>query len=180
MTDLLDRSVEVQAVLATSPERAGALDHPVRAAILDVAAREPRSVDEIVEELEARGFERAPTTVRHHVDVLREAGLLELARLDESGRGVTKYYGATVRFLHHDEPEGFDEALAEALEEAADGVADLVDRLRDEHGEAVAAVARSMRPCPHCDAGTFEDFVLARLLQRGTARALDPGDESGP
>lgn len=173
MADILDRPVEIRDVLAASPRRAGALDDPVRAALLDIAAGEPRSVDEMVAELEARGFERAPTTVRHHVDVLREAGLLEVSRLRESGGGVTKFYGATTRFLHHEEPEGFDEALEEALDEVEEGVAELLEGLRERHGDALADVARELRPCPHCDPESFEDYVLVRLLQRGAAAALE-------
>jgi DNA-binding transcriptional ArsR family regulator len=177
MTDLLDRPVEIEDIVAARPEQAGALDDPVRAAVLDIASGEPRSVEEMVSELDTRGFDKAPTTVRHHVNVLRDAGLLAVARLEEAGGGVTKYYAATTRFLHHEEPDGFDEALEDALDLAADEVETLFDRLRDEHGEAIESVARSLRPCEHCRTEHFEEYVLVRLLQRATARALDDASQ---
>lgn len=169
----MDRSVEIRDVLATTGTRAGALDDPLRAALVDMMADGPMSIQEMVDELEARGFEKAPTTVRHHVDVLRDAGLIELGRLEENRGGVVKYYAATTRFFDYEEPEDFDEELGAALDLAEEEVGALLERLREEHGDRIREVAESLKPCAYCETQHFEEFVLVRLLQRATARALD-------
>jgi DNA-binding transcriptional ArsR family regulator len=172
MADLLDRPVEIRDVLATSPSVASAVEEPTRAALLEVLAHRAMSVEEMVDALEERGIEKAPTTVRHHVDVLREAGLVDLGRLEEDRGGVVKYYAATARLLDYEEPDDFDERMAEALDETAGELADLVDRLREDHGDEIEAMAAELTPCSYCDRQHFEEYVLVRLLQRATADVL--------
>lgn len=179
MSELLDRPVEIRDVLATTSTRAGALDEPLRAALLDMMADGPMSIADMVEELERRGFEKAPTTVRHHVDVLRKAGLLELGRLEEDRGGVVKYYAATTRFFDYEEPEGFDEQLQGALDVTETEIAGLLERLREEHGPEIRKIAESLKPCEYCQTQHFKEYVLVRLLQRATASALHEPDDAG-
>lgn len=179
MSGLVDRPIPIQEVLAASAETAKALEDPVRSALLDLLAHEPMSVQEMVAGLADQGIEKAPTTVRHHVDVLREAGLIELGRLEEVRGGVVKYYAATTRFLEFDEPATLEDRLAPALETMAQGLRGLLDQVREAHGPAISEMAEDLRPCPHCDRSHFEEYVLVRLVQRGLAQALHPADDRG-
>lgn len=172
MTKLMDRDVQVQEVLATTPQKAKALDDPIRAELLNMLAHDPLSVGEMVENLTEGGIEKAATTVRHHVDVLREAGLIELTRLEEERGGVVKYYGSRTRLLGYEEPEDLEERLGEALQTATERMEDLVEELRESQRDEIEALAEELKPCPYCDTGHFEEYVLAQVVQRALARAL--------
>ncbi len=163
---LLESDVPIRNVITTDPETAAALDSDLRAKILDVVADEPHTVAEIREELARRGDEKAETTVRHHVSVLDDAGLIEIARLEDAGGGTRKYYAANTRVFSYDLPEGSDEVLAAAQATATDELDALVETLSERHGDAIEAVAADLTPCEYCDRQRYREFVVRKLLER--------------
>jgi len=172
---LLDSEVPIRDVITTDPEKAKALENDLRAKILDILADEAHTVGEIHEELARRGEEKAETTVRHHVNVLQDAGMVEIARLEEAGGGTRKYYESNTRIFSYDLPEGSEESLAAVQETATAEVARLVESLVAEHGEEIEAVAREMKPCQYCETQRYEEFVVRELLDY----ALIELDEDG-
>jgi DNA-binding transcriptional ArsR family regulator len=172
---LLDSEVPIRDVITTDPEKAKALENDLRAKILDILADEAHTVGEIHGELARRGEEKAETTVRHHVNVLQDVGMIEIARLEEAGGGTRKYYESNTRIFSYDLPEGSEESLATAQETATAAVAGLVEAFVAEHGEEIEAVAREMKPCQYCETQRYEEFVVRELLDR----ALIELDEDG-
>ena len=163
---LLESDVPIREVVTTDPEKAKALENDVRAKILDMLAEEEMMIEEIHEELQRRGEDKAETTVRHHVNVLQDAGMVEIARLEEAGGGTRKYYKSNTRVFSYDLPEKADEALAGAQATATEELESLVETLFEEHGDEIEAVAREMKPCEYCETQHYEEFVLRELLNR--------------
>ncbi len=163
---LLETDVPVRNVITTAPEKAKALENDVRAKILDMLADQEMTISEIHEELKRRGEEKVETTVRHHVNVLKDAGLVEIARLEDASGGTLKYYKSNTRVFAYDLPEGSDEELTGAQETAREGVVSLVEQLYREHGEAIEGVAREMKPCEYCETQHYEEFIVRELLNR--------------
>ena len=188
---LLESDVPIREVVTTAPEKAKALENDVRAKILDMLATEEMTIEEIHDELHRRGEEKAETTVRHHVNVLKDAGMVEIARLEEAGGGTRKYYKSNTRIFSYDLPEDAEQTLAGAQETATAELAGLVETLYGEHGDEIEAVAREMKPCEYCATQHYEEFVLRELLNRalidltenGTVESVrrdseDAGDEA--
>jgi len=96
---LLKSDVPIREVVTTDPEKAKALENDVRAKIIDMLADEEMTIEGIHEELQRRGEDKAETTVRHHVNVLKDAGMVEIARLEEAGGGTRKYYKSNTRMF---------------------------------------------------------------------------------
>jgi len=163
---LLESDVPIREVVTTDPERAKALENSVRAKILDMLAEEEMTIEEIHEELERRGEEKAETTVRHHVNVLKDAGMVEIARLEEAGGGTRKHYRSNTKVFSYDLPDDSEETLAEARATATGELSGLVEELYAEHGEEIEAVAREMKPCEYCETQHYEEFILRELLNR--------------
>ena len=115
---LLDSDVSIREVVTTDPEKARALDNDVRAKLLDMLVDEEMTIEEIHGELQRRGEEKAETTVRHHVNVLQDAGMVEISRLEEAGGGTRKYYRSNTRVFSYDLPEE-GETLAAAQADAS-------------------------------------------------------------
>ncbi|PSQ00290.1 transcriptional regulator [Halobacteriales archaeon QS_5_70_17] len=172
---LLESEVPIREVVTTDPEKAKALENDVRAKVLDMLAEEEMTIEEIHEELRRRGEEKAETTVRHHVNVLKDADMVEIARLEEAGGGTRKHYRSNTRVFSYDFPEGADERLAGTQATATAELESLVETLYAEHGDEIEAVAREMKPCEYCETQHYEEFVLRELLNR----ALIDLSESG-
>lgn len=173
---LLETEVSIENVITTDPQKAKALDNSVRAKILDMLADEEMAVGEIREELGRRGEGKAETTVRHHINVLKEAGMVELARLEERRGGAQKYYRSNTRVFSYELPDTADEELSEALETARRSVTGLVQDLIEEHGEEIRAVAEEMKPCEHCRTQHYEEYILRELLNRALTDLGEGGE----
>ena len=171
MSEIFRREIKQRGLLVAEPEKARAVGDPIRAAILQILSEREASIAEIRKELEKRGIRIAPTTVRHHVDVLKKAGLIQLTRLVNARGGVLKYYASRVKVVQHSAPENFDEALEEAVKEAGDAVLSLFGEILEKHGEDVLKVARSLKPCPYCSDEHFVEYVLIEVLNRAMAEA---------
>lgn len=163
---LLESDVPIREVVTTAPEKAKALENDVRAKILDMLAAEEMTIEEIHNELHRRGEEKAETTVRHHVNVLKDAGMVEISRLEEAGGGTRKYYKSNTRIFSYDLPEEADETLAEAQSTTSEELTSLIETLYTKHGTEIEAVAREMKPCEYCDTQHYEEFIVRELLNR--------------
>lgn len=172
---LLETDVPIRDVITTDPAEAKALENDVRAKILDMLADREMAVEEIRTELERRGEEKAETTVRHHVGVLADADMVELARLEEAGGGTRKYYKSNTRVFSYDLPDGADDALADAVSATQAELVGMIGRLVEDHGDDIEAIAREMKPCEYCATQHYEEFVVRELLDR----ALTDLGESG-
>jgi DNA-binding transcriptional ArsR family regulator len=139
-------------------------------------ADEELTIEEIHAELERRGDQKAETTVRHHVNVLKDAGMVEIARLEEAGGGTRKYYKSNTRVFSYEFPEDAEDRLAGASAQVHDDLRGLIEALIAEHGEAIESVAREMKPCSYCETQRYEEFIIWELLNRALTDLGEAGD----
>ena len=163
--------IQLQDVAIQDADVSSAVDEPVRAMILDMLADDEMTIEDIHAELERRGEEKAVTTVRHHVNELRDAGLLDVARLEERRGGTTKYYRATAIVLSYALPAGAEDAVDAMAEDVAPVVGDVVAELRATHGDELDRIAGEMAPCAHCATQKYETYLLLTVLRRAFVRA---------
>lgn len=173
---LLETEVPIRDVITTDPEKAKALENDVRAKILDMLADHEMTIAEIHAELERRGEDKAETTVRHHVNVLKDADMVELARLEEAGGGTQKFYKSNTRVFSYDLPKETTETVANAMACTRDELVDLIDRLFENHGDELEAVAREMKPCEYCATQHYEEFIVRELVNRALTDLSEDGE----
>lgn len=173
---LLETDVPVRNVITTDLNKAKALENDVRAKILDMLVEEELTIEGIHSELKRRGDEKAETTVRHHVNVLKDAGMVELSRLEEAGGGTLKYYRSNTRVFSYELPEGAEEGLAPAMDATRSELGGVIERLLDEHGEEIRATAREMKPCEYCETQHYEEFIIRELVNRALTDLSESGD----
>jgi DNA-binding transcriptional ArsR family regulator len=173
---LLETEVPIRDVITTDPEIANALENDVRAKILDMLAEEELTIEAIHAELERRGADKAETTVRHHVNVLKDADMVELARLEEAGGGTRKHYKSNTRVFSYDLPADAEETLAAAFARVRGDLETVLDDVLDKHGEEIEAVAREMKPCEYCDTQHYEEFILRELVNRSLTDLVENGN----
>jgi len=172
---LLESDVPIREVVTTDPERAKALENDVRAKILDMLANQEMTIEAIHEELGRRGEKKAETTVRHHVNVLKDAGMVEISRLEEAGGGTRKYYRSNTRVFSYTLPEQSDETLTDAQDKTTQELSDLLQTLYNQHGDAIESVANEMKPCEYCETQHYEEFITRELLNRALLELSETG-----
>ncbi|GAA0454277.1 winged helix-turn-helix domain-containing protein (plasmid) [Halococcus dombrowskii] len=173
---LLEAEVPITDVITTDPAKAKALENDVRAKILDMLADEEMTIEAINTELERRGEEKAETTVRHHVNVLKEAGMVELSRLEEAGGGTQKFYKSNTRVFSYELSESAETTLDDAGGTAREGMAELIEQLYAAHGEEIEAAASEMKPCEYCETQHYEEFIVRELVNRALTELSEDGD----
>ncbi|QIO22676.1 winged helix-turn-helix domain-containing protein [Haloarcula sp. JP-L23] len=173
---LFESDVPIREVVTTDPEKAKALENDLRAKVLDMLAEEEMTIEAIQQELGRRGETKAETTVRHHVNVLKEADMVEISRLEEAGGGTRKYYRSNTRVFSYNLPEGAEETLAPVQETATEGLSALVESLYEHHGDDIRSVARTMKPCEYCETQHYEEFIVRELLERALIDLCETGD----
>ena len=163
---LLETDVPIREVVTTDLEKAKALENDLRAKIIDMLADEAMTIEGIHDELERRGEDKAETTVRHHVNVLEDADMVEIARLEEAGGGTRKYYKSNTRVFSYDLPEDSEQTLSAAQEHTIEELSTLLESLYETHGDDIELVAEEMKPCEYCATQYYEEFVTRELLNR--------------
>ena len=115
MSTLLERPIKVNRIVTTSTAHARAIEDPARAKILNILYKKSLSAEQISRELKKSGYKKALTTVRHHIDILKESGLVEIARIEESRGAVTKFYSTSTKLLGYDVPQDFDAKYSKVI-----------------------------------------------------------------
>jgi len=119
MSTLLEKKIKVNRILTTSIKHARAIDDPARAKIIEILYHRALSADQILTELKKTGYKKALTTVRHHLDILKESGLIEIAKIEESRGAITKFYSTSTRLLGYATPDDFESVYSKVIDNTA-------------------------------------------------------------
>jgi len=166
-----DADGRLEDIAVRDPRVSDAVDEPMRAMILDILADEELRASEVHERLADRGIDRTENTVRHHINELRDAGLVDVVRFEEGRGGTTKYYAANTIVLSYSLPDSAEPALEEMTAAVQPQIEDALRTLREDFGESISAIVGDMSPCEHCRTQKYETYVLLSVLRRAFVRA---------
>ena len=83
--------------------------------ILQILYNKQLDAYRITQHLKKFGHKKALTTIRHHLDILKTAGLIEIVKIEESRGAIIKYYGTSAKFLEFDLPGDFNSRYASII-----------------------------------------------------------------
>jgi len=115
MSILMEKEIAVDRIIAANYEVFKALDDPIRGKIVQLLNKKQLNVDQITRRLKKLGYKKAVTTIRHHIEILKDSGLIEIIKIEESRGAVTKYYGSSTRLLDFTLPSDFDENYSKII-----------------------------------------------------------------
>ena len=115
MSTLLEKQIKVNRIVTTNIGHARAIDDPARAKIVEILYHQTLSADQISTALKKTGYKKALTTVRHHLEILKVSGLIEIARIEESRGAITKFYSTSTKLLDFQTPEDFDSTYSKVI-----------------------------------------------------------------
>lgn len=116
MSTLLEKPIKVNRIVTTSIEHARAIEDPARAKMVGLLYRRSLSAEQIANELKKTGYKKALTTIRHHLEILKSSGLIEIVKIEESRGAITKYYSTSTKLLGYQAPEDFDTKYSKIIE----------------------------------------------------------------
>ena len=116
MSTLLEKQIKVNRIVTTSIEHARAIEDPARAKIVEILYHQALSADQITTALKKSGFKKALTTIRHHLEILKESGLIEIVKIEESRGAITKFYSTSTKLLGFETPDDFDSKYSKLID----------------------------------------------------------------
>ncbi|MDE1764671.1 MAG: winged helix-turn-helix transcriptional regulator [Thaumarchaeota archaeon] len=169
MSTLLQKEIKINKTLATNIEQAKALDDYARIRILQILYHKQLSTEQIVEELHKEGYKKATTTIRHHLDVLKDAGLVEIVKMEEIRGAVLKYYGTTVKVLGHKLPPNFETEFSKTITEASVRLEKIMKNIAQSAGTKMKKKSSAKNnPEPH-----YEEYILVEIMNRAMTRVFE-------
>lgn len=169
MAALYEKDVGVGRTAAVSRDVAWALSDEIRRSAVRHLYKRSMTTAEIAEALAQDGFDKAKTTIRHHMEILRKAGIVEVCRIVQVRGMVEKHYTANTRLIGHDAQDGFDEAYAREIDSAARRMGQILARLSPR-------AARRSGGGGGADPDR-EESVLFEIVNRAMTRVLDASAE---
>lgn len=119
MSTLLQKNLKVNRIIATNIEQTKALDDLARIKIIQILYHKQLSAEQIAVELSKAGYKKATTTIRHHLDILKKAKLIEIVKMEEVRGAVMKFYGTSVRIVGSNTEPNFDASYHKTITDAS-------------------------------------------------------------
>jgi len=116
MSTLLEKPIKVNRIVTTSIEHARAIEDPARAKIMELLYHQSLSAEQISNELKKTGYKKALTTVRHHLEILKNSGLVQIVKIEESRGAITKFYSTSTKLLGYQAPDDFDSKYSKIID----------------------------------------------------------------
>ena len=166
---LFQKDVRIKRITTLGYAAAQALNDPVRIKILEILSHNQMSADGIAKTLGSSGYKKATTTIRHHLDILKGAGLIEAARMVEVRGAVMKYYAPTIRAFGYESPD-FDKHL-KLIEDSGAKMLKILKIVLNDKKFASAFAGKSS--CSQCKADHFKEFAALEILNASLAKAME-------
>ena len=102
------------------------------------------------------------------MDILKEAGLIEIAKIEETRGAVTKYYSTSTKLLGYNVPEDFDTKYSSAIKNTTKKLEDIL--------ESVAPKA-NLKSKQKSDP-LYSQYVLMEIVNRSMTRIMEKSKAS--
>ena len=116
MSVLLEKKISVNNILTVNTICAKAIEDEIRAKILQLLYKKRLNAVQITKRLKKLGYKKALTTIRHHIEILKDAGLIEVIKIEESRGGITKYYGTSTKLIAFNIPLDFEKKYSSIIQ----------------------------------------------------------------
>jgi len=170
MSTLLQKDLKVNRILVTNIEQAKALDDGARIKILQILYRKQLSAEQIATELHKAGYKKATTTVRHHLDVLKRSGLVEIVKMEEVRGAVMKFYGTSIKLLGHKAPPNFDSEFSKTITDTSIKMEKIIKNLAQKSASKIKKKNLGNNDSSEQD---YDKYVLLEIVNRAVTNVFE-------
>ncbi len=175
---LLQKDVRTRRITTLGHVAARALNDPVRLRILEILSHRSMSAEELTKALGTGGLKKATTTIRHHLDTLRKAGLIEATKMVEVRGAVMKYYAPTLRAFSYNSPADLDLKHSKLIDDTSSRLLKVMKAVYEDKKLAASLDSKNNVPCTLCKTNHFREFIAMEILNFATARAMEKPEYS--
>ena len=125
----MEKEITINRIMSVNYDVFKALDDPIRGKIVQLLHKKQLNVGQICRRLKKFGYKKAVTTIRHHAEILKDSGLIEIVKIEESRGAVTKYYGTSAKLLDFILPPDFDKYYSKLISKTSLKLAKVVDQI---------------------------------------------------
>ena len=170
MPTLLQKEIKINRIVTTNVEQAKALDDSARIKILQILYHKQFSAEQIAEELHKIGYNKATTTIRHHLDVLKRAGLVEIVKMEEIRGAVMKFYGTSIKLLGYDIPANFDSVYSKTITDASITMQKMIKNIVQNNMSKLKKKNVEKRTSAEQN---YDQYLLIEIVNRALTKVLE-------
>jgi predicted ArsR family transcriptional regulator len=164
MSTILEKTIKINRVMSISVTQARALEDPVRSRIVEILYHKQLTTDQIGKELQKTGYNKALTTIRHHIDILKESGLIEVVKIEEVRGAIAKFYGTSTKLIANHSGKDFDLKYSSMIKSTSTKIEKILDGIAKKP-------SLQKKSEPH-----YNEFVLTEIVNRAMANVLENKD----
>lgn len=165
MSTILEKPIKVNRIISTNIEQAKALEDPARAKIIEILYKKALTAEQIANELKKSGYKKALTTVRHHIEILKDAGLIEVVRMEENRGAIMKFYGTSTKLLEYTPPEDFESRYSKLIDTTSIKIEKILNNL------APKTVSKGKRQKENSE--DYSKYVMMEIVNRAMTNVLE-------
>jgi len=163
MSTLLEKPISVNRILVTSIDHAKAIEDPARAKIVQMLYNKNLNAEQITLQLKKEGYKKAVTTTRHHLDILKESGLIEIVKIEERRGAITKFYGTSTKLLDYKTPKDFDQKYSGLIKSTSTKLEKIVNTMSKKTGKPVKSSTKR----------EFNQYLMMEIVNRAMTNVLE-------
>jgi len=166
---LFENEVRMKGVTTLGYQSAHALNDPVRLKILEILSHKQMTTEEVSKILRRAGHKKATTTIRHHLDTLKNAGLIEVTKMVEVRGTVAKYYMPTLRAFSYNVPNL--EKQSRLIEDTSSRLLKVLKSIFQDE-KFVTEINNRKDTCNLCKCDHYREYVALEVLNNALAKTL--------
>jgi DNA-binding transcriptional ArsR family regulator len=158
---LMEKEIRTNRIISTNYEIFRALDDPIRGKIVQLLYKKQLNVEQITRRLKKFGYKKAVTTIRHHVEILKNSELIEISKIEEARGGITKYYSSSAKLLDFTLPADFDENYSK-----------LISKTSLKLSKIVSPISKNFSKTRKIQQINYNNFIIMEIVNRAMTNLL--------
>ena len=162
MSILMEKEISIDKIITINYEQFKALEDPIRGKIVQMLYKKNLNVEQIHRRLKKFGFKKAVTTIRHHVEILKNSGLIEIVKIEELQGATTKYYGSSIKLLDFTLPLDFDKNYSK-----------IISKTSLKLGNIISLISKNFSKTRKVSQINYNNYITMEIINRAIANILE-------
>ena len=162
MLILMEKEIAVDRIIVTNYKQFRALEDPIRGKIVQMLYKKKLNVEQINRRLKKLGYKKAVTTIRHHVEILKNSGQIEIVKIEESRGAITKYYGSSTKLLDFTLPPDFDKNYSK-----------IITKTSLKLGKVVNSILKNFSKTRKVHQINYNNYITTEIINRAMINLLE-------
>ena len=158
----MEKEISIDRIITANYNVFKALDDPIRGKIVELLNKKQLNVEQITRRLKKLGFKKAVTTIRHHVEILKDSDLIEITKIEESRGAITKYYGSSTKLLDFTLPSDFNENYSKVISKTSLKL-----------GKVISPILKNFSKTRKIQQINYNNYIVMEIINRSITNLLE-------